>query len=149
MRKRHLTISALALILMAACTDATGVEGTGVEPDALAGTWTATSLVFTQTAAPNQIVEEVSLGATMTLMLAADGSYTFAGTFPNEPAENETGTYIVSGSTMTITPADVTKAPETMGISRNGNTLTLTMTDTYDFTLGVEEPATLVAILTR
>ena len=43
MKLKHLTTSALALILIAGCGDDDGV---GVEPDDIAGTWTATSMLF-------------------------------------------------------------------------------------------------------
>jgi len=131
---------------MAACTDATG--GTGVEPDDLAGTWTATSIVFTSVADPTLSVDEVADGATMSLTLSASGTYSWTFVFPGEPTENETGTYMVSGSTLTIDPTG-TKGPETMTISRNGDTMTLTLADEYDFTLDVFVPATLVITLTR
>ena len=101
MKLRHLTTSAVALILMAACTDATGV---GVEPDDLAGTWASTSLVLTSVANPSTTMDLVAEeGAAVTLVLGADGTYTFTFTSTVEPTENETGTYTVLGNTMTVT----------------------------------------------
>ena len=93
MKHKHLTISALALILMSACTEATGVE-----PNDLAGTWTATSIVFTSVADPMLTLDLATEGATMSLTLNADGTYSWAFVFPGEPTENETGTYTVSAS---------------------------------------------------
>ncbi len=67
MKNRHLAISALAVILMTACTDATGV---GVEPDDLAGTWTSTSFVLTSVANPSMSMDLVAEeGAQVTLVL--------------------------------------------------------------------------------
>ena len=43
-------------------------------------------------------------GAEVTLVLGADGAYTFTFTSTVEETENETGTYTVSGNTMTVTP---------------------------------------------
>ncbi len=149
MQKRHLITSALALILMAACTDATGVAsdvGTGVAPDDLAGTWTATSMVFTSLEHPELSANVVAEGATMTLTLRADGTFSWTYVFPGEPTESDTGTYTVSGGTMTLFE---TTGSETIAITWNGNTMTLTMADVFDFNPGMEEPARLVISLTR
>ncbi len=144
MKLRHLTTATLALILMTGCGDD---EGTGVDPDDIAGTWTGTSMLFTQVAAPNAtvdiIVDDV---ATLVIVFNADGTYTFAFTFPPDPDENETGTYSVSGSTMTITPTG--GVAETFTIVRDVDTMTLTDDDDFDFG-GGGEPATLVITLTR
>ena len=149
MKLRHLTTSALALILMAACTDATGV---GVEPDDLAGTWTSTSFVLTSVANPSMSMDLVAdEGAEVTLVLRADGTYTFTFTSTVEPTENETGTYTVLGNTMTVTP--VTPAglePEEITLARVGDTLTLTLDDEIVFSDGGNaEAAVLVIVLTR
>lgn len=123
-------------------------DPTGVEPANLAGTWTATAIVFTSVANPTLSVDEVADGATMTLVLSADGTYTWNFVFPGEPDENETGTYTVSGSILTV--AQTGGSQETMGVSRNGDTMALTLDDTYDFDGDqVEEDATLVITLTR
>ena len=149
MKLRHLTTSALALILMAACTDATGV---GVEPDDLAGTWTSTSFVLTSVANPSMSMDLVAEeGAEVTLVLRADGTYTFTFTSTVEETENETGTYVVSGNTMTVIP--VTPAglePEEITLARVGDTLTLTLDDEIVFSDGGNaEAAVLVIVLTR
>ena len=143
MKHKHLTISALALILMSACTEATGVE-----PNDLAGAWTATSIVFTSVADPTLTVDLAAEGATMSLTLNVDGTYTWAFVFPGEPTENETGTYAVSSNILTTTES-LENFVETMAIVRSGDTLTLTLADVYDFTQGVEEAATMVIVLTR
>jgi hypothetical protein len=138
---------------MAACTDATGVdETTGVEPDALTGTWTSTSFVLTSVANPSMTMDLVAEeGALLTLVLGADGAYTFTFTSTVEPTENETGTYTVSGNIMTVipvTPAGL--AAEVIGIVRVGDTLTLTLDDEVVFTDGGNaEAAVLVIVLTR
>ena len=90
MKHRNLTISTLAaLILMSACTEG---EGTGVEPDHLAGTWTSTSFVLTSVANPSMSMDLVAEeGAALTLVLGADGTYSFTFVSNVEPTENEVG----------------------------------------------------------
>ena len=147
MKHRNLIISTLALILMAGCTDS---EATGVEPDDLAGTWTAQSLVFTSVEGNLVSEDEVVAGAVVTLVLRADGTYTFSFVF-GEETENETGTYVVSGNIMTVTPVTPEGLdPEEMAIVRVGDTLTLTLDDEFVFSAGSNaEAAVLVIILTR
>ena len=146
MKLKHLTTSALALILMSACTD----DGaTGVAPDDLAGTWTATAMVFTSVADPATSADLVLEGATLTLVLGADGSYSFIFVFPGEPTEDEAGVYEVSGTTLTLSITG-TGSPDAWEISRNGDTMTLTdSAEVFDFVDGVEEDATLVVTLVR
>ena len=135
MKHKHLTISALALILMAACIDAAG--GTGVEPDDLAGTWTSTSLILTSVANLSMSMDLVAEeGATMTIVLGADGTYTFTFVSDVEPTENETGSYTVAGNIMTITPTDGLE--ETIVILRDGNTMTMTVDDEIVFIDGTK-----------
>ena len=145
MKLRHLTTSALAVMLIAGCDDTT----TGVDSDDIAGTWTATKIVFTQTAAPMTVVDEVDKGASLTLVLGLDDSYTFTFTSPDEN-EAETGTYSVSGSTITLTETGSTQT-ETFEISRDEDTMTLTDDDDmfeFDEQVG-DEPAGVVITLTR
>ncbi len=144
MKKRHLISSAVALVLMTACGDATGVE-----PDDVAGTWTATSMVFTSTADPTLSVDIVPLGASLSFVLGAGGSYSFTFTTPLEPDENEAGAYTVTGTNLNLSPTG-TGSLETLTISRDGDTMTLTGSDTFEFDVLVgEEPATMVITLTR
>ena len=145
MKLRHLTISALALILMTSCGDATGVTA-----DDLTGTWTASSMVFTSTADPTLSADIVAVdGATLTLVLVADTTYTLTVTVPPDPVEIDMGSYEVVGSILTLSPSG-TGSPEPFALSRNGNTMTLTdSAETFDFTPDVDEAATLVITLSR
>ncbi len=145
MKLRHLTISTLALILMTGCGDD---DGMGTDPDDIAGTWTATMMLFTEVAAPNDEVDlVVDEGAVLTLVLSADETYTF--TFVLDPEnENETGTYTTTSTTITITPTGGTD--ETFGLVRDEDVMTLTGDDTFDFNDdGTETAAALVITLTR
>ena len=123
----------------------------GVEPDDLAGTWTATAMVFTSVADPTLSVDIVAVdGAALTIVLVADATYTFAFTSPVEPSENLDGAYEVTGTTLTFSPSG-TGSPEPYTLVRDGDTMTLTdAADAYVFTpQGAEESATLVITLAR
>ena len=143
MNKRHLTISALALILMSACTEATGVE-----PVDLAGTWTAASLEFTSVEHPELTADLVDEGANLSLLLDAEGGFTLTFTFPQAEDEVDTGTYEVEGSSLTLSDS-IELTGDVYDVSRNGDTMTLTIADVFDFVEGTEEAATLVITLTR
>lgn len=144
MKLRHLTTGAMALILMSACS-----ESTGLEVDDIAGTWTATSMVFTSVADPLVSFDMVTEGAALTLTLSAEATYDFLFTFPLEEDEVEAGGYVVTGSTLALSPTG-TGSPESFTIARNGDTMTLTSDDEFDFDENeVEEPAILVLTLTR
>jgi hypothetical protein len=145
--KRQLTVSAMALIAMSACTD----DGTGVAPDDIAGIWTASSAVFTSVADPTVSEDAVVEGVTVTITLGADDTYTLAVTIPDEPNEDDAGMYAVSGSTLTLTPTSVEDDLETFAVARDGDSMTLTASDN-EWAFGeneVEEAATLVMNLTR
>jgi len=147
MKLKHLTTAAMALILMSACTEGAGV---GLEPDDLAGTWVASAMVFTSVADNTMSVDIVAAEqAVVTLVFVADGTYTFSFVSGVE-VEDESGTYTVSGSTLTITTLlPEALDPESMTISRDGDNMTLTLADTFDFVEGQEEDATLVITLAR
>ena len=147
MKLKHLTTAAMALILMSACTEGAGV---GLEPDDLAGTWVASSMVFTSVANNEMSVDIVTAESdVVTLALGADGTYTFSFVSSVE-VEDESGTYTVSGSTLTINALlpEVLDA-ESMMISRDGDNMTLTLADFFEFVDGQEEDATLVITLAR
>ena len=146
MKLRHLTISTLALILMTGCGDD---DGMGTDPDDIAGTWTATSMLFTEKAAPNLTVDlVVDEGAVLTLVLSEDETYAFSFVLDPED-ESEVGTYTTTSTSITITPVTPAGDAETFGLVRDEDVMTLTDTDEmFDFGTG-DEPATLVITLTR
>ena len=143
MNKRHLTIPALALILMSACTDATGVE-----PVDLAGTWTATSIVYTGVENAELSVDVTDEGVTLTLVLGADETFTQTVTEPGLDDEIDTGTYSIADTILTLSDSleDLT---DLFTIARDGDTMTLTIAEEFEFANDVPVAATLVITLTR
>jgi hypothetical protein len=142
MKLRNLTISTLALILMTGCGDATGVE-----PDDIAGTWTATSTLFTQvsdtTVKADPVVDD---DAVVTLALGSNLNYTFS--FVLAP-DNETdvGTFDVTGDQLTLTPSPPTaELPQVFVVARDDDLMTLTGTDTFVFDEQAGEQAALLVV---
>jgi hypothetical protein len=143
MNKRHPIISALALMLMSTCTDATGVE-----PVDLAGTWTATSIVYTGVENAELSVDVTDEGVTLTLVLGADETFTQTVTEPGLDDEIDTGTYGVAGTNFTLSDS-LEDLPDLFTIARDGDTVTLTISEEFEFTNDVPVAATLVITLTR
>lgn len=136
-----------ALSIALACGDSTGV---GVEPDDLAGTWTATSFVFASVADPTTSADMLALGGGLTLSIESSGAITVTTTVPGGAQETETGTLSVDGSNITIDqgPGDVVSGT----ITRDGDRITIQLTSgvTFDFDDdGTDEPATVTAVLQR
>ncbi len=149
---RTLSTTVLAAALVVGCNDSTDPDPGNVSQDDLAGVWTATQFLLTSTDDPAMSVDMIALGATFTLTINADGTYSEAGLFPGNPpeVENGSGTYVIQGTNIILTETDDPE-PFTVAFVLSGNTLTLTSTDeTFDFDDdGVEDAATLEMILTR
>ncbi len=135
--------SALAMASITAAGD-----GKGVTRDDLAGTWKATSMVFTNTENPQESIDVIPGGASMTLVLHADGAYAITSVIPpDDPLEGDMGTYGVSASTLTLRSSD--GSAEMFAIAREGDTITLTLDDVFGFVESVEELISQVITLTR
>jgi hypothetical protein len=146
MNKRHLLTSALSLIMATACSDSTGVETAD-----LLGEWEAQSMVMSSVEDPTMTVDLMELGADVTVTFTADATYTVFET-ESDGYEDESGTYTVSGSVLTTVEMVEGQAgdSEEMAIVLNGNSMTLTMSDIFDFNDdGTETPAVLVIGFTR
>lgn len=146
-----------------ACSDD---EGNGNGPDplaALAGNYTTTKFEYAAQSDPDNInVDLIAIGGSLTVNLAADGSFSASLTVPLAGSANFTGNISISGTVLTFAVSDtVTLGPiellpedpftfDTYALS--GNTLTLSSSDVmFDFLLGAgtEVPATLLLIMTR
>ena len=143
MKLRQLTMSAMALILMSACTDATGVE-----PVDLLGTWTATAIAYTGVENAELSVHVNDEGTTLTLVLGADETFTQTLTEPGLDADIDTGIYSVTGTILTLRDS-LGNLPDLFTITRDGDTMALTISEEFEFTNDVPVAATLVITLTR
>jgi hypothetical protein len=138
-------LAASALLLLAAC----GSDNpTSVTVNDLAGTWVATSFVFSSVADPSTTVDAVAAGASFTLTIADDGHFTATTGAPGEDPEVDEGTITVDGNKITLDGGD---DPISGTYSLSGNTLTVHLTDGigFDFTGNGDEPARLDGTLKR
>ena len=146
MKLRHLITSALALILMSACTD--GLVDVNV--DEIVGTWNATSMVFTSDADSEVSVDLIAEGATLSVVLSAEGTYSLLIQEPGFEPEDEGGTYSVDGAILTLDPNEF-EEDDSFETVLNGNSLTLTSSDDeFDFNDDeIEEAASLEVRMSR
>lgn len=143
MKHRNPIRSALAMASIAA-----GGNGKGVTRDDLAGTWNATSIVFTNTENPQESIDVIPGGASMKLVLHADGAYAITSVIPpDDPLDGDIGTYGVSARTLTLKSSD--GSAEMFAIARQGDTMMLTLDDVFGFVEDVEELISQVITLTR
>ncbi len=131
--------TSLSTILLAAaaigCDDATGPVVTTSD---LVGTWNASSYVVTNAANAEQSADLIEMGMSMTLTFTET---TLSGTigFPGgEGQESFTGTYSLSANQISFTDlveGDEVSADgnEIFAFTLDGNTLSLSFTDTFSF----------------
>ncbi len=116
------TILATGAILALACSDD---DGNGPNRNSIVGTWDATSMEFVLKTNPAIRVDVVSdFAATVTVVFNDDGSFTVLVQVPGEPDDLITGTWSVSGNTMTLNP-DGEPFDWQFAVSLSGDTLTL------------------------
>ena len=142
---RTLTAVMLTTALIG-CSDATSVQ----DPADLAGTWNATSFLWTSDADASVTFELIGEGGSFQLVIASDGSFTGAFTMGSE-VDAFSGTIAISGSNIIITDTEDPNDPSTMGFELNGNTLTMTSDDDeFDFDdNGTEDPASSLMVLVK
>ena len=144
---RTLVAPLLAVTVVAGCGDSNG-PGTEATINALAGTWNATSLVFTNNANSSETFDLIADGGSFSITFTAAGGFSGSSTFEGD-TDTFSGTFEVQGSNLIISETGES-GPETIAFTRSGNTLTLTLDDEFDFDDdGFDEPATLVIVLQR
>ena len=144
---RALAVGAVAAAFAAACSDSTAPAD--VTAADLAGTWDATSVVFTPDAG-GTAVDVVLLGFGFEITFNAEGGYTATTDVPGEDPDVEIGTFTVANSVITLTP--VGEDAETLTIdSLSGSTLVVTDSNAeFDFDDDdVEEPANMTATMAK
>lgn len=134
---------ALALVGLAgvlACSDA-------VAPEDIAGDWTATSFVFTSVADPDESVDIIDAGGSLSTTFEADGDYAITYSFAGS-TDTDGGTYTIDGDHITL---DDGTDPISGTIELSGDTMTLRLTGAeFDFDDdGTDDPATVLIVLTR
>ncbi len=128
MRIRDMTAAPLVALLALACGDATGIA-----PDELQGTWTASTFMFTNQANAAESVDLITLGARFTLTIRADSTFTTTLVEPDGTADTDNGTVDVTGSVLTIAESGQ-GSPTAFNTVRRGDEMTLSTSDEdFDF----------------
>ncbi len=135
---RTLIASLLAVIFVAGCGGSKNEE----VAEALAGTWNATSVVFTNKANSSETFDLLAAGGSANVTFTAAGE--FSGSFTDSG-----GTFVVEGTNLIITNTGESDS-ETIAFTLSGNTLTLTVDDEFDFDEdGVDESASLIIVFQK
>jgi hypothetical protein len=139
MQRRTRVLALMGLAAGLACGDA-------VAPEDVVGDWTATSFVFTSVADPNESVDVIAAGGSLSVTFDADGTYAIAYTFGGS-SDTDGGTYTIDGSDITLGGID----PVSGTIELSGDTMTLELLGgEFDFDDdGTDDPATIRIVLTR
>jgi hypothetical protein len=92
----------------------------------LAGTWTATRVIFTVIADPQQHADLIALGGGTVLVIEADGSCRWEQTFPgDDPPQVDRATVSLSGGNLVFEFLDGEGGTLTLAFTLSGNVLTL------------------------
>ena len=147
---RTLLAPLLAVTFVAGCGD--DVSGTDSTPEevaeAIAGTWNATSFVFTNDANSSETFDLLAGAGSFVITFTANGQFSGSSTLAGF-TEGISGTYVVQGTNLITTDTGETES-ETFAFTLSGNTLTLTGGDEYDFNGDdVDVSATLTIIFQR
>lgn len=139
--------TSMATVLLAAlsigCSDSTGPT----EAADLVGTWVASAFVFTNAANTAETVDVIALGMSMTVTFT-ETTVSWTMNFAGQDQEVFAGTYTLAANQITM--SDPIEGDETFTFALDGNILTLTLSDTFDFNDdGQETAATTVLTLTR
>lgn len=129
---------------------ACGGDGGGPSPSEFAGTWTATRFQYTNKANTAEKVDIIAQGATVVVVMDANGTYQMTLTPPGGAPGVTTGTWDASADILTIKETGMSGQMQ-FDYSLSGNSLTLSGADT-DFDFGQDgtlEAARLSADLVR
>ena len=145
-----ISVAVLAAVLFAGCEDDT-MEPDVLTLDDLVGSWTASSVLYTNNGNAAEQFDIVAAGGEVrTTVLAGGGARTWVtlGDFSDEWDAQLS----LNGNTLTSTPVEIARGVRVFTIVLDGSTLTMTRADAmFDFTLmnGVGVSATEVTVFQR
>ena len=154
MRSRTPSVRVLAIgiaLLAAACGGDSSTEPDGVRISDLVGSWTASSVLFTNKSNPAQEFDIIAGGGELRVTVLAGGrarTWLDLGPFSDEWDAQLS----LNGNQLTSTPAEATRPTRRYTIEMVGGELRMTSTDAmFDFSLagGSEVPANEVVVLVR
>lgn len=123
--RRALLASTLLLVFACGSDDPTDVTAND-----LAGTWIATSFVFTSIDNPSNSVDAIAAGASFTLSVTDDGHYSATSAAPGNQPDVDQGTLTLEGNAITLNGSDDTISGT---YELSGNTLTVHLTGGVEF----------------
>jgi hypothetical protein len=136
----------VTLVLCGGCSSDTA----GPAPEALAGTWVATSAEFVRVASPAMAVDVIPLGGSLVLTLAANGTFTVDFAMPGDPVWSRGGSWEGSFDVLTLRYTSGGSGINEFDMTLSGNTLTLRGADVdFAFVGDHVEPAKLNLVLVR
>jgi hypothetical protein len=157
-RLKTWTRFALPILLVGALAVACGDDDetpTGPGLDELVGTWDASLLTLTWNAMPSVTVDLVGIGATVTLVVNSNGTYSFTVAVPAQPDQVITGDFtLLGGNSFSLTndaEAGVVWTG-TFTLSSDGDELTVNVPNVtiFDFDMdGTEDEALLIGEFDR
>jgi hypothetical protein len=123
----------VVLSLLVVTALACGDGSVGPSASEITGTWQATKVEYVSVAQPSLSVDLIAdEDWTVTLALAANRTYTFTQTPPDEQPQTSTGTWELDGDVFNVAPTG-TQYRLQFEIALSGNTLSLTGADAeYD-----------------
>jgi hypothetical protein len=122
-----------ASVIGAAVACGGGDGGSGPSESEITGTWQLTKLQYVNAASPQESVDLIALGATGTLIIDPNKTYTMTLTPPVGPPETETGAWDLAGDVFAATPTGMPFDLQ-FDVTITGNTLRLAGADSeYDF----------------
>jgi hypothetical protein len=146
-----LSRAVLVAVLLSGCGDSSPAEPDGITIADLVGSWSASSVLFTNQANPSQQFDIIALGGELRVtVLQSGGARTWLDV--GDVSDEWDAALTLSGTQLTSTPVESTRPTRHYAIELSGNVLTMTSTDaSFDFTLSgaTGTPATEVTVLVR
>ena len=144
MKTSSLGIALLASVAIG-CSDSSGPA----TPADLVGQWIASTYTVTSVANTSLSAELIGMGMTTSITFT-ETTYAGLATFPGEPEEIFSGTYTIEGQQLTLNETGQ-GSPEIMTYILSGSTLTLSGADEeWDFAGdGQNDPVTFVMVMNK